>query len=760
MEMGARFLIGATGGGNRNEPAPRQPAMADNGRGIPGVAPSGTRQGRLEIVPFGTGSAVCTASGRWSEVPIVPSLLAQLLDQDAGSAPPMLRDGVARDAVAQLEASLRQEESPALDARCPGGLYAVGDIDLCRRLKALDGSGTLQHMLTAGDRPPDDVPGRLTLVLAVGRGYRAMLEPDVRLLLGKSAWLPCAFVEGGCSLGPLCGAGEAISLADLVVRRRAAARNPALACPEEVLSVGEWADDELAWIASILALEVNRFWRDGKCQCAGHEMMLRPGTMSVSRHRVIPLPFHPENPWQPNPHRPAGFVPIEDVIDSRTGIITGLRRIEHHESVPQRLITMQATITDMRRVSPWLTDPAAAGCSFTKESDARAAAIGEAIERYAGEIVQAGLLRRATWHEIAARGEDAVDPDSLELFSARQYGTKGFPFVPLTRDLPIQWVRGWCLSDDRPAWLPASLVYPNWYTGGNENDPHTNNPFYPGLAAGPDLDFALAAGIQEVIERDATMVWWANAHRLPGVRLSPSLLAVWEGVPTELGQRAWIIHLDNEFGVPVMAGMVENTAEQLFTMGFAARPDPVNAAQKAWAEALTLQDMSRDLLKPQGNYRQAAARGDVNGRFVKSFRKDRRYLDDYRADQRDVVDLMCQLQMYLDPRAVERVRPWADVPPERDIEDIAPLADGSLATYRRVVESRGYRIYYADLTTSDVAATGYRVVRVLIPGTVPNYAAAFPFQGRGRIRSAAVDLGWRKAPLAEEEINTFPVAHA
>jgi hypothetical protein len=73
--------------------------------------------------------------------------------------------------------------------------------------------------------------------------------------------------------------------------------------------------------------------------------------------------------------------------------------------------------------------------------------------------------------------------------------------------------------------------------------------------------------------------------------------------------------------------------------------------------------------------------GGELGRFVKPFRADRRYLDDYRADLRDVVDLMCQLQIYLDPRAVECVRPWADVAEGRDIADIPSLPDGSLRTY-------------------------------------------------------------------------------
>ena len=82
------------------------------------------------------------------------------------------------------------------------------------------------------------------------------------------------------------------------------------------------------------------------------------------------------------------------------------------------------------------------------------------------------------------------------------------------------------------------------------------------------------------------------------------------------------------------------------------------------------------------------------------------------------------------------------------------------APTRRLWKAGDTSIYFADLTTPDVALTGMRVVRVLVPGLVPNFAAAFPYQGHGVLRTAAVRLGWRDAPVAEEAINIFPMAHA
>jgi ribosomal protein S12 methylthiotransferase accessory factor len=648
-----------------------------------------------------------------------------------------------------------------LAASPAGRLVALGDRRLCDRLRTLGRPAGLADMIVAEPGSFADPAGD-DLALVVTHGYDDdLLRTMARHRATGLTWLPVALTDAGASVGPIEGPGYEATVADLLARRVAAADHPDLVRSSSRAG-RDWDDPELAWLAAVVALEVRRHRRGELCRCAEHELVVDPATMTITRHRVIPLPFPLEGKptMDPEVAGPPVGITVPELIDPRVGVVTRLRRIRHHRSIPRQLVTVHAHVANMRRISPWLTDPVTAGSSFASESEARQAAIGEAVERYAGEIVQPANLRLASWEELTADGELAVDPESLVLFSDRQYATRGFPFVPLTRKLPVQWVRGRYLTANRPAWLPASLVHPNWYTGDYLRDPPTNNPFYPGLAAGPDLDSAIAAGIQEVIERDATMVWWSNAHRLPTVRPSLPLRAVWHGQPRRSGQRAWLVHLDNEFGVPVMAGMVEHTADRLFTMGFAARPDPELAALKAWAEALTLQDGARDLDSPTGGYRRSVARGDVNGQYVKPFRADRRYLDDYREDLRDVVDLMCQLQIHLDPRALERVRPWVDVDADRGIDDLPRLPDGSLDTYRRVVEDRGYGIYYADVTTSDVAATGLRVVRVLVPGLAPNFASAFPFLGRGRLTRAAVELGWRTAPLAEADINLFPLAHA
>lgn len=65
-----------------------------------------------------------------------------------------------------------------------------------------------------------------------------------------------------------------------------------------------------------------------------------------------------------------------------------------------------------------------------------------------------------------------------------------------------------------------------------------------------------------------------------------------------------------------------------------------------------------------------------------------------------------------------------------------------------------------SLRGSDISSAGLEVVRVIIPGLVPNFTAAFPTLGHNRLRQAPVDLGLLDRPLDLDEINWQPLPHA
>ncbi|WP_322752536.1 YcaO-like family protein [Frankia sp. Cas3] len=84
--------------------------------------------------------------------------------------------------------------------------------------------------------------------------------------------------------------------------------------------------------------------------------------------------------------------------------------------------------------------------------------MGEAVERYCGNLIPAGL-RRATFAELTASDCQVLDPRSVVLFSPAQYGSPRFPFVAFSEDLELEWVPGTQLLTGAVVWVPANLVW-------------------------------------------------------------------------------------------------------------------------------------------------------------------------------------------------------------------------------------------------------------------------------------------------------------
>lgn len=682
----------------------------------------------------------------------------------------LLADGcLSEEPVAEHEADWARFDTADAARLAATQLLVVGDAHLAGRLVSLlDGRCETRLMTTTATPPAADVAAAVTdpadtVVVAVRDRFDGawLTALDEALDARRLRWTQFHLDAGRGFFGPAVVPRRTAGYRDLLARRRCAVDEPeifdALVAPR-VSAPYAPPPAELSWMLSAFATDLERWIAGAPCLSLSTEVELDPVAMERHQHWVLPLPSSPlDGELQTSGPRDTGVL-----LGERAGIIQRARVIAHHESVPRSLCTVQTHNANMGRVDPeWANDVICGGSAFGDPEAARASAIGESVERYCGNHMGQSELRWASYDELIARGEEAVDPDSLVLYSDSLYDAPGCPFVRFTRDLHVRWVKGNCVSHDRPVWLPVTIVFVNWLAAELEHrHPLTNYMNFSGIAAGRTLEQALVSGIEELVERDATMVWWLNAHPLGAVEPTGELTALWDARSLQLGQRPSLIALDNEFGIPVIAGVLHNDRDGWLNIGFAARPDPVAAAAKAWTEALTLQEGSRDLAIEDSLIRQAVDWGFASYAGLKDWRADRRYLDDYRPDFRDVSDLMCQQQIFLDPRAVEAVAPWSDVAVTRTFDELPRLPDRSLRTYRSRIEPRGFEIYYVDLTTPDVAAAGMHAARVVIPGMVANFPAAFPMLGRGRVQQTAVDLGWRARPLAEDELNYWPIPHA
>ncbi|SDH11838.1 ribosomal protein S12 methylthiotransferase accessory factor [Sinosporangium album] len=464
-------------------------------------------------------------------------------------------------------------------------------------------------------------------------------------------------------------------------------------------------------------------------------------------------------------------VAVSPLVDERTGLITRVDRAEPPPWWPDGLAVYSTSVGAVSRHLPWPADRVSTGTAFNDPERARIGAIGEAVERYCGNFIPAGL-RRSSYADLVRAGERAVDPASLALYSAAQYAEPGCPFTRFTPDLPVLWSRGVTLGrDESEIWVPSSLAYINYAQPPREAEPLTNFVMLAGIAAGPDLRASRAAALEEVIERDATVIWWAN--RLPAapvglddprlahlLRPAPDLGEGWGhavGGGDDLSYR--VVALPTVFDVAVIGVLLRDPVLDLSVFGVAARPDPAAAVAKALAEAVTLRVYALGLLEPGGAIWRAVADGDLDPGLFHPHRADRAYASSYRADFRDVVDLACHSQIWLDPAMGGHLAPITAEGPPVALDRLPAVTGDVYHAYLDRLAAAGLAAHAVDLTTPDVAAAGLRVSRVVVPGAYSNAPAAFPLLGGTRLYDDPVRLGLRAEPLAEADVNFVPLPH-
>ncbi|WP_153427430.1 YcaO-like family protein, partial [Streptomyces alkaliphilus] len=391
---------------------------------------------------------------------------------------------------------------------------------------------------------------------------------------------------------------------------------------------------------------------------------------------------------------------------------------------------------------PGVVDPATGGAALGDPDRSRRAAVGEAVERLCGNAApdhpRADEPLRSH-EELTRAGRPALDPRALVLYSRGQYAARGFPFVPFERNLPVAWTTGHDLRRNTELLVPASLVWVNRPRDPSRPEPPVHHPPLAGTAADPDPDRARAAALREVLERDAVTRWWiggAPAHRLfadapPGDDPGAVALRLALEQAAGAGLRVGLLRVPCPVGVVVAAAFIEDPARRLVAFGSACRPTAVEAAAKAFTEAIGTHEASLELLDPDSGFHRAVRAGRVDPRPFRPHRADRRYALDFRPDLRDVNDVRLHLQLHLDPAVqdarLDRLRrPLpATAPPDGAEESVG----ADLPALLDLTDRHGLRVIAADLTTPRVRRHGWHVARVIVPGLVGNAPAAFPFLG-------------------------------
>ena len=595
--------------------------------------------------------------------------------------------------------------------------------------------------------------------LAVTSDY---LEPELEEF-GRLAherglrWLPVKPRGVIPSMGPLFVPGETGCVVCLLDRAKGHRRLEVKQIRENGgkqslgLSVGETVHSFEA-VTGLLAVELEKLATGDVPEITGAALTLDFRTLALTRHSFMKRPQCPICGTFYRGNAQTGFLLKEPLIlqsrvkaDYRDGgericsAVETLEKFAHLISPITGVVGNLATVEDIPLCfghvvrSDWNVrdggeatrddhNPRFAAVGFStgkgrSEPQARVSALGEAIERYSSQYEGYEPCIRAAFREL---GDAAIHPYDLMGFSERQYAEReAWPkkgetaYVPDPYDdtCPIDWTPAWSLTARRWRLIPSAFAYYSYpREGGGDISSGCSN----GVAAGNCLEEAVIQGFYELVERDATAMWWYHKLRKPAVDWltfnSPLVAAVDEAME-RMGMKLMILDLTNDLGIPVFAANLFSCSESLRfkSIGLGCHRDPNIALERAVSEL--------------GQFWRTRDMDESSLRFQRS------------PDSREPF-------LQTDPRqAPKNPSDFATHDRQDFLEDIDDMV--------RLLSDRGLEMVIMDLTRPDV---GFPVARVIVPGMVHFW----PRFGCRRLFEVPKAAGWINKDAGEDDLNPVP----
>ncbi|ARS88489.1 YcaO-like family protein [Natrarchaeobaculum aegyptiacum] len=398
---------------------------------------------------------------------------------------------------------------------------------------------------------------------------------------------------------------------------------------------------------------------------------------------------------------------VDAAIDERVGPVESIGEVESFPA-PYYL----ATIAETGRFSDASAPRQAAGVADDWNA-ALMKAVGEGLERYC-----AGVYRE---EDFVRASEDALGPERVVSPSALVRPEDAPEYDPAAKH---RWVEGEHLATNEQAHLPAAAVH----------FPQPGESLVPaittGLGLGSSSVDALLSGLTEVIERDATMLAWYSTFDPLGLAVEDDRFETLERRAGSEGLAVTPLLVTQDVDVPVVAVAVHRDPDEFgdidpeddswpaFAVGSAADLDATDAAVGALEEAIQNWMELRNL----GPEEAAASSGEI-GEYARFPAAAREFLD------------------------VETTVPASSVGP-----DPVPTGREALESVVDRVVDAGLEPYAARVTTRDVEALGFEVVRVVVPGAQPLFTQE-PYFGE-RAESVPDDLGFE--PRLERSYHPYP----
>jgi bacteriocin biosynthesis cyclodehydratase domain-containing protein len=368
------------------------------------------------------------------------------------------------------------------------------------------------------------------------------------------------------------------------------------------------------------------------------------------------------------------------------------------------------------------------------ESQAKAGAIGEAIERYSGVFRGDEPVVRGTYHTLGAQ---ALHLDDCLCFSPAQYEARHAwnaradiayfhkVFRPFDESQELDWSPLWSLTQSTFKYLPTAYCYYG-YVEDSQTAPCVADS--NGCAAGNTLEEAILQGFLELVERESVSIWWYNRARRPAVDIDsfniPYLHAL-RDYYRQIDRELWVIDLTTDLGISTFAAISRRTDRPVedIIVGFGTHLDPTIGLLRAITEL-------NQFLPTVCN---RAPDGSTS--YTSHV--------EYAVHWWKTATLASERYLTPDPRvAARRAADYCNL----SSDDIRTDVQRCVA----IAAAAGLETLVQDQTRPDI---GMSVCRVVVPGLRHFWRRLGP----GRLYSVPVKLGWLDAPTPEALINPFSI---
>lgn len=408
---------------------------------------------------------------------------------------------------------------------------------------------------------------------------------------------------------------------------------------------------------------------------------------------------------------------VTDFIDSKVGILKEIYRCRMYGLCPKTFMYL-GKLCNSNILFPDRVRGNACEWSTGINIDQKSAILGcifEGIERYCSSVIPTETLLWGTEQDILNQGLECMRSSMFDYFTDAQYSKDDFGYKKWTVFSQFRWSCCKSLTTNKDFYIPAQFIFVPYKF--MRNEAMLYDQMSTGLAAQRTLQKAIYLGLYEVVERDAFMIFWYNMLRSPHLKpediygINPQINLLLDRIYEIPNLELIIMDITTDINIPTILCILRNKLNKN-------APAAAFAAATGLDPIMTLQKALNELL---GTY--------IFACILQNERVEYQNMKVGPSEWNKIYSLEDHVALHAQQEILEYIS-WVDEGPIISLSDlISKYENGCGVNLQNEdcilnecvnrLKSSDLEAFYVDVTTEDINASGFKVVKVCIPGCVP-----------------------------------------